>query len=293
MSDRARRKEKQRLKRKQKRRELHRASSISPYRRAAAGELLGCWINQDWRERGQSAVWLLRRGPGGVLAMTCFFIDLWCAGLKDAWGRLDVLREDFDDAIEQSSEQFDGTVAPCTLDVARHVVAGAIRFAVQNGFRLAQRYDRWTAFLGPPLDWRNADLADFGIDGGKLRWVGPMEDLRTRYVGGRLDDFLERADVEFILGSEGTFFDEFDEEEGEDEEAEEAAFEGLEVFKQLSEDAAESARKWCIANGLEPEPMLVEAMAFSFAAMAMSAKEDEPPTAATFGQRLNELLDQA
>ena len=31
------RKEKQRLKRKQKRRELHRASSISPYRRAAAG----------------------------------------------------------------------------------------------------------------------------------------------------------------------------------------------------------------------------------------------------------------
>jgi hypothetical protein len=288
MSDRARRKEKQRLKRKQKRREIQRFQNISPYRRAAGGEWAGCWINHDWRERGQAAVWVLRRGVGGTLAMAAYFVDLWCAGLKDAWGRLDVLREEFDEARDRMSAEMDGTIAPCTLDLARQVVAGGIRFAVQNGFRLAQRYDRWTAFLGEPaLDWHNASLDGFGVEDGTLRWVGPIEDLRARYIGGRLGEFLDRPDIEFVFQGDGTYFEEFDEEEDADEE------EGIEAFKELAERAAGAARNWCAANGLDPQPMLVEAMAFTFAALLTSANEAKQPTKAEFQDRLKELVRDA
>src|SRR5687767_4262155 len=86
MPDRARKKEKQRLKRQKKRDALRRAKGVSPYKRiASAGELVACYMNDDWRERGQAVAFVLRRGPGGVLAMASFMIDLWCAGLKDAW----------------------------------------------------------------------------------------------------------------------------------------------------------------------------------------------------------------
>ena len=289
MSDRAaRRKQKQRIKRKQKQRELHRAHRAdNPYARGASGELVGCWINHDWRERGQATAWVLRRGVGGGLAMAAFLVDAWCAGLKDAWGLLDVRREDFDRARQQMSDEMNGTIAPCPLAVVRHVVAGGIRFAMQNGFRLAHRYDRWTAFLGsPPLDLRNADLDGFGLEDGRLRWVAPLEDLRTRYIGGRLEDFLAREDVEFVFDGQGTSFDESEDDAVDDEHLEES----MEAFKDLSERAAAAARNWCAANGLTPEPRLVDAMAFSFAALLLGAKE-RPPSREEYHQRMNELVE--
>jgi hypothetical protein len=268
--------------------------------------LLGTWVNHDWRERGQATVWVLRRGAGGRLAMAAFLVDLWCAGLKDAWGLLDVRREDFEDARDRMSQQMDGTIAPCPLDLARRLVAGGIRFAVQNGFRLADRYDRWVGFLGQPrVEWRSVALDGFGLEGGKLRWVAPLADLRARYIGGRLEDFLARPDVEFVLGTGQTSFEEFDEfddkfdeeDEEHEEHAEHAEFERSKEFadfRALSETAADAARRWCTANGISPEPMLVEAMGFSFAAMLVdSGNGGQPPTSAEFARRVRELVQGA
>lgn len=290
MSDRAQRKARQRLKRKQKRRELHRAANASPYRRAAGGELVGCWINHDWRERGQATVWVLRRGAGGVLSFATFLVDSWCAGLKDAWGRTEIFQDEFDDAIERMSEQLGGTIAPCDLEEARYVIAGAVRFAVENGFRLAGRYDRWTAFLGSgPIRWREAELDGFGVEGDvrRLRWVGPLEDLRTRLIGSTVEQFIDRPDVEAIFDGQGTHYEEFEEDELDEDE-------GMDQFEQLSEQAADAARLWCAEKGLAPEPMLVEAMAFSFAAILMSAPNpSQPPTREAYQNMMNEMLREA
>ena len=50
------------------------ATSVSPYKRAALAPLVGCWINTDWRERGQAVPYVLRSGPNG-LAMATYMID--------------------------------------------------------------------------------------------------------------------------------------------------------------------------------------------------------------------------
>src|SRR3954452_20828499 len=198
MADRASRKARQRQKREKKRQALRRAASVSPYKRAAAGALVACHVNADWRERGQATGYVLRRppGPGMGLAMACFLVDLWCAGLKDAWGRFEMLREEYDDVVERMGDRMDARMPEVPLEEAAAIVAGGIRFPVQNGFRLPPHYQRWTAFLGGKLDWQHADLSAFGVEGGtKLRWVAPMRDLGARLIGSAVEQFLAPPDV--------------------------------------------------------------------------------------------------
>jgi hypothetical protein len=197
MSDRARKLEKKRKKREQKRHQLRKIKSVSPVKRAAAGRLVACVMNADWRERGQACPYILREGPGGRYVMATFMIDLWCAGLKDAWGRVDVLRDKFDQMIAHTDEQMDGTMEDISIDEVAEVVAGSVRFARQNGFKLPKDWQKWTALVDPDLDFEKADLSDFGKDGGLL-WVGPTSDLRRRLIGSTVAEFFARPDVHYI-----------------------------------------------------------------------------------------------
>jgi hypothetical protein len=196
MSDRAKKKERQRLKREKKKLAVRRAQSVSPYKRiGAAGEVEACYINSNWQDGGLATVQLIRRNPQGGHALAVFLIDLWCAGLKDAWGRLDLMQEELDGHLDRAQEQVELT--RIDVDLARQLVAGAIRFARQNGFKLPARYDRWTNLLGGKIEPGTADLSRFGKDG-KLRWVGPLDDLRDRLIACTAEEFLQRPDVEFL-----------------------------------------------------------------------------------------------
>jgi hypothetical protein len=282
MPDRAHKKHQQRLKRKQKQLKARREQSGSPVKRIdMIAEPVVCYLNSDWRERGQATAWVVRRGPGLSICFATFFVDTWCAGLKDAWGRLASSMTEIDDAIERSNEAMDGTICAVELEEVRTVVLGAIRFAHQNGFRLPARCDRWVAFLGDAGDWREADLSNFGHESGKLIWVGPHEDLAARLVGSTVEEFLARPDVEYVLGGTGSWFNETTEEE-EGEEFNEA--EERELFSAALERAAVKVRQWLLDRGDMPEPRLTEAMAFTMVALARSQVEGTE-----LGRDLNEL----
>src|SRR3954467_12820115 len=147
MADRARKLEKKRKKREQKRHQVRKIKSVSPVKRAAQGRLLSCVMNADWRERGQAVAYVLREGPGGRYVIATFMIDLWCAGLKDAWGRVDVRRDEFDEMIEKTHDQMDGTMEDVSIDEVAEVVAGSVRFARKNGFKLPKDWQKWAALL--------------------------------------------------------------------------------------------------------------------------------------------------
>lgn len=289
MANNARKKEKHRLKRKQKQLALRRAQSVSPYRRIATqGQLERLLINGDWHERGQAVIWALRSAPGGGHAMAAFMIDLWCAGLKDAWGRLDVTLEEFEEFLDRSSQQLD--FVETDQETIRHVVAGAIRFAVQNGFRLPARYERWVSLIGGAGDWRKEDLSDFGVEGGKLRWVAPLHDLRRRLIGSTVEEFMAREDVECIIGMDDVdMADEDWDEEEEDGDEDEEALDGVEAAAEMARGHALTAvRQWCFAHGEQPHPRLPEALDIMFESilqMRASAASAEPDAEAEDGQR--------
>lgn len=299
----AKKKERKRLKREKKKALIRKRDSVSPYRRIAeAGHVVECWINSDWRERGQATPFVLVRQPGGAVAMATFMVDLWCAGLKDAWGKLDITRDEFDRIIEAMSDRMDRTLVKVDVAEVRQVVAGALRFAKQNGFRLPPHYDRWVGFCGDLGDWlHTADLSHFGINGNprKLRWVGPMSDLRKRLIGSTGEEFLAQPNVEVItdMGEEDFYDDDdygYDHDDDEDEEdldddEDGTAFDGgdeeaLAAAGQTALAIAQSVdrvagrvehavRRWCFAEGIAPNGQLKEAVRWMLLASFESAAD--------------------
>lgn len=244
-------------KRAQKKREQSRARSGSPYRLiGASGDLVACYINRGWAEDGKASIYVVRRIPGGGYALGAYLVDLWCMGLKEAYGRLDL---DYDEFLAQTQ----GPDAPLEieridLDTVRHLVAGGIRFAGQNGFRLPPRLERWTALLGGVGDPATADLSGFGLEG-KLHYEGSLEDLRKRLIGSKAEEFLARPDVEFVL--DDTDFSLVDDDD-------------LALNETIEETRAQllaGARQWCFANKVVPHPRLAEAIDVVFESIMQAA----------------------
>jgi hypothetical protein len=295
MASDARRKEKKRLKRKQKQQALRKAKLRTPLSRVASeGGRLECWVTGQWREMGMADVLVLAHAPGGGCAFAAFLVDLWCVGLKDTWGEADVTELEFRESIlERWQQRTDGV----RLDpaVAKRLVAGAVRFSRQNGFKLPARWDRWVSVFGPLGNLNEADLSDFGKEGA-LEYVGTAKFLRERLIGCTPEQFLARPDVKWSLFTgeprpiddlcrpEGSFAemadDEGDEYEDEDDEDfDEEELEGdvrllSEAMERMVEQLSNAVRKWCFANGRVPSPKLKEGAAVALASTSLAMPAD-------------------
>lgn len=277
-------------KRRQRTRQSKQRARANSYRQVGERcELVACLINQGWAEQGMASVFVLRRMPDGALAMAAFLIDTWCMGLKDAWGRLDISMKEFQEISEDRPEIRFGRT---DFETVQRLIAGSIRFARENGFRLPRRYDRWVALAGVSAHGE-ADLGDFRRDG-KLVYVGPMLDLRDRLIGQPVDEFLNRDDVQFavdmddnhIVGSSRAMARELLEraqecdalmevdpdDAGAGERAEEQFEEGLE---HLRRGFLDGIHRWCFSQGITPHPKLHEAWNLHELAMMRMEKDVE------------------
>ncbi len=271
-------KSRQGQKRKRKQQGALRRQNISPYRQVirAPGEFL-CYCTQDWEEEGIASILVLKTVPGGGHVMGAYLVDFWCCGLKDAWGRLEMTEAEFDEALADA-----GAHAPMGrvhLDLVQKMVAGGIRFARQNGFRLPHRYDRWVGLIGVAPDSSDADLDLFGVKDSDrpLRYVGTLEDLEQRLIGSSLEEFLSSPDVHYLLSDDMASAMEF-----EDIEDSEQLAEAQEEMEQLRDDLHErllqGVRQWCFANQQVPHealPVAVDAMLESLLQNPLAA-EAEP-----------------
>jgi len=277
MSRDARKKQKQRLKREQKRLQAKRARAVTPFDRIArSGGQLECYVNANWREMGMANLQVLGHAQDGRLAYAAFLVDVWCVGLKDAFGRREMSRSEFDSVLARMRAEVQ--LARVTPDEAKRLVSGGMRFARQNGFKLPPHYERWVAIFGGPGEPAAADLGGFGLEGGGLRYVGTKAFLQRRLAACTVDDFLRRPDVQWVMGdgtprdpSEGDYSvdlgedDDFDEDEnGEDFEADPTNARLLADLARMVGSAGnrmeESIREWCSRTGRSPHPRLRDAL---------------------------------
>jgi hypothetical protein len=296
MASDARRKEKKRLKRKQKQQALRKAKLRTPLSRVASeGGRLECWVTDRWREIGIADILVLAHAPGGRCAFGAFLVDLWCVGLKDTWGEADITELEFRESmLERWQERTDGV----KLDpaVAKRLVAGAVRFSRQNGFKLPSHWDRWVSIFGPLGNFNEADLSDFGKDGGQ-EYVGTTKFLRERLIGCTPEQFLTRPDVKWTMMDgmppmleelyerEGSFSETADDEEYEDADDEEEFDEDVELegdigvlreaMERMTRQLSNAVRKWCFANGRVPSPKLEEGAMVALASTIPAMPTDE------------------
>lgn len=284
-------KERNRLKRKRKHQELRKKKNASVFQTLAHSDgPIECYINSNWHESGEASINVLRPMPGGGNLVASFLIDLWCSGLKDAFGRLNVARSDFEKHIHNPN--FDFEVIPLDLATAQRLVAGAMRLCVENGFRLPHKANRWASVLGVD-SYASADLSDFEKPDGKFHYIGTINDLRKRLIGP-VEAFLAREDVEYILETTQPtgWDDQFEDEEEDDsfideddatDELDPADADSFDIFRRsvarIRERGVKMVEDWLVSNGQTPHPCLGDAFMLTLiAAVSKSSQsKDAPP----------------
>jgi len=259
-------KQRQKAKRDAKKRDARRRDSISPVKRLAEarGELQ-CWLSDNFDERDQMQIFVHKRGAG-LAGMAAFLIDRGVAGLKDAWTRMPVDQDEFTDMIEGYQDR-GFPMRRAELEEAQRWVAGAARWAHDNGMRLPKDWIKTALLIGGPGDWEHADVSAFTKE-----FAGHPEDLRQRLIGEPLESYLRRKDISFIFNENAPFqksgnaaggglfdLDEDELEEIADELPLEEINQIIERFRPAATALAAQTSGWLAERHEEPSPELFEA----------------------------------
>jgi hypothetical protein len=192
--------------------ELVRAIAAEQAARATEPALAGCWVNREWsvglsieghpewREAADA------RGPGGLASVlvarerdrrtvsVCgYLVDVFCLGVKDALGPRRLAVRDLAGFVERYFRAYPSQPLAVSLELAQHLVLGAVEFAHGLGFAPHRDFAAARGHLG---DWRGPSAISFGRHGKPLFVQGERDDaariLATleRSVGKRGFDFI-------------------------------------------------------------------------------------------------------
>lgn len=174
--------ERQKAKRKQRQKALvkHKHRGLAERLAAtASAPILDCLIPEDTWDNGMGQVLISRELPNGMVAFAVFLLDVYCLGVKDAFGDI-VPRATYEDKLlDKLDEQYEMVeIAP---EAARKLVESAVDYAGDLGLQPHSDYHRVKTIFGN-ID---ADACDeefeFGSDGQPLFIAGPHDDPERCY----------------------------------------------------------------------------------------------------------------
>lgn len=253
-------------KREAKRRELRRHEALSPVTRLAdaPGEI-DCWMSDGLTRFGQAQIFVYKRAAG-LSGIAAFLIDRGVVGLKDAWTRMGVERDELDDMVKRGNER-DIVMRRATPEQARQMIAGAARWAYDNGMRLPKHWLKAAALLGGVGDWAAADVSAFAKE-----FAGHPDDLRQRLVSEPFETYIQRTDIRFVL-SEDAPYDDQDDDVQDDDVDEDDAVGPIAIASGLSRTKLDAmlahfttcatkltvqTTRWLTDRGQTPSPQLFE-----------------------------------
>ena len=161
----------------------------------ATGRGIQCWVSPGWRhglqiaghsdwpgdsgapaEASDSGVGLvLVAAPDGDrrLAVSGYLVDTWCLGVKNVLGPKRMAKRDFDAFKRTYFAQWASSGISIPVELAQHLVLGAIEYARRLGFEPHRDFGRARRLLG---QWSGPSAITFGRDGKPYYVNGPHED---------------------------------------------------------------------------------------------------------------------
>lgn len=176
--------------------------TIAQQAKAAEPEpaVVGCWVSPGWSKglsvdghkewpditgavcgvSGIVCVAVARRHRPQRVSVCGYLVDVYCLGVKDALGPWVMNDRDLPGFLRKFFGGFEGGAAPIVapLDLARHLVWGAIDYARRLGFEPAPDFQPAAGHLGP---WQETSDITFGRNGVPFYLQGPYDDP-TRVV---------------------------------------------------------------------------------------------------------------
>ncbi len=175
-------------------------AAVTPLIRAVAAAqparedtLVGCWVNQGWAagltvtghpqwpgagdtaEPGESGLVnvLVARERGSRVRVCGYLVDVWCLGVKNVLGPKPVDRRGLPGLMDGFFSSYDQPPLAAPIDLARHLVFGAITYARELGFEPHPDFAACASHLGP---WEGGTDITFGREGKPMYIEGPYDD---------------------------------------------------------------------------------------------------------------------
>lgn len=190
--------------------------------------LYGSYVTDNWEKNGLAQVIVARERGNGNLCVGIYLCDTWCLGIKDAYGFVNITKEDFKRKILDRAHD----IKECDYVFAHNLVFGAEAFAADAGIEPYSGFDLWSNILEEDTDDIPLMEMEFG-DQGKYHLIAEKGSKEALYAYG----LKERLGEDFIFDigyGPGVLEDEFDYEDDcdydEDEEEDDTAFD---VFESL------------------------------------------------------------
>lgn len=199
-----------------------RPAAVAPLVRRIASEqaesapepaVIGCWISPGWsvgltvegdrqwpeapadcesETAGLVGVLVAREHRSGGRVSACgYLVDVYCLGVKNALGPEIVDERELPDFRQCFFTAFDGPPLAAPIELAQHLVFGAVDYAHGLGFEPHRDFEAARRHLG---EWSGPSAIRFGCDGKPLFVQGPHDDperiLATlEHSMGGYDDF--------------------------------------------------------------------------------------------------------
>ena len=138
---------------------------------------------------------LVARDGGSSVSVCGYLVDVWCLGVKNALGPKSVERRKLPEFTDSYFRSYDQPPLAAPIDLARHVVFGAVAYARGLGFEPHPDFAPCASHLGP---WEGRSDITFGLDGKPMYIQGPHDNaaqvMRTlrRSVGDGNYDYLSQ-----------------------------------------------------------------------------------------------------
>jgi hypothetical protein len=183
---------------------------------AAERKLLGCWVSPGWSQgltvqghpewpdvdaadagaQGLVSVLVTREERYGRVSICGWLVDVWCLGVKDVVGPRVTDERRVAEFTRSYFAAYQAQPLQAPVELARHLVFGAVAYARSLGFESAPGFEATTGQLGP---WAGPSAIGFGRHGKPFFVQGPRDNaaaiLETleRSVGRDRFHFLARA----------------------------------------------------------------------------------------------------
>lgn len=174
-----------------------------------------CWVNADWHNElivdrhrgwprgdgvargcnGLATVLVARERRHGKFSACSFLVDTHCLGVKETIGPRVMDERGLDDFRDLLFADYELPPLVAPVDLAQHLVLGAVEHARGLGFRPARDFARCAGHLG---DWHGESAIRFGRLGKPMYVAGPFDDVR--HVMRTLERTAGRGNYDFVVG---------------------------------------------------------------------------------------------
>jgi hypothetical protein len=167
---------KQKAKRQSRKREIAKRQSVGvegQLARASAAPVLDALVPADIFEAGLGQVLISRELPHQQVAYAVFLVDVWCLGVKDAFGNIVSKSEYKENLLGPLQNQFD--MQRESPEYVRKLVEGAVEYAAQFRLQPHPDYRPARAIFGDIDAAACTEPIEFGKGGQPFYASGPYE----------------------------------------------------------------------------------------------------------------------